>query len=63
MNALIEHKNVLLIAQQVISGALDPGAGGEGIRDEEAKRSSQTDGMQIPMQTIQGNGEEDGDAV
>ena len=24
MNALIEHKNVLLIAQQVITGALDP---------------------------------------
>jgi hypothetical protein len=49
MNALIEHKNVLLIAQQVISGSLDSGNEVEGLRDEEAKRSSQTEGMQIPM--------------
>jgi hypothetical protein len=40
MNSLIEHKNVLLIAQQVISGAIDPGSSGQAIRDEEAKNSS-----------------------
>lgn len=40
MNSLIEHKNVLLIAQQVISGAIEAGSSGQGFRDEEAKRSS-----------------------
>lgn len=48
MNSLIEHKNVLLIAQQVISGAIDPGSSGQAIGDEEAKRSSQGE-INIPL--------------
>ena len=37
MNTLIEHKNVISIAAQVISGAFEPGAEGIIANDEEAK--------------------------
>ena len=50
MNTLIEHKNVLSIAAQVISGALEAGA--DVGNDEEHKRSSQVDEVNIPMQEL-----------
>ena len=47
MNTLIEHKNVISIAAQVIAGALEAGA--EVQRDEENKQ-------EIQMQNLEGYG-------
>lgn len=52
MNTLIEHKNVISIAAQVIAGALEAGAEVKG--DEENKQ------QEIQMQNLEGYGGTDG---
>jgi hypothetical protein len=56
LNTLIEHKSVLAIAADVITGALDAGAQGAINADEEHKGGEQ---INIPLHEMRAPGEGD----